>query len=122
MALTTPTLASNTLAMPGGYSVTVGYRGGRQLMADGSIVTDLVNANAKRVWVLSWPALTDAQRTTLETAFAAIKDTSGTYVDINGSSYTVTLAEGQPELEFTAQHYANGASVRWETSLTLREV
>ena len=68
-------------------------------MADGTLVTDLVNANAKRVFTLSWTALTDAQRATLETAYAAIKDTSATYVDISGTSYTVTLDEAQNELE-----------------------
>ena len=122
MALTTPTLGGSTLTVPSGYTVTLSYRGGRQLMADGTLVTDLVNANAKRVFNLSWLALTDAQRSTLETAYATVKDTSATYVDISGTSYTVTLDEGGDELEFEAHHAGNGAAVRWSTALVLRQV
>ena len=122
MALTTPVLAGTTLTVPSGYTQTVGYRGGRQLMADGTLVTDLVNTSAKRVFELSWNALTDAQKSSLETAHAAIKDTSGSYTDISGTSYTVTLDEGGGDLEFEAKHVGNGAAVRWGVTLTLRQV
>ncbi len=122
MALTTPVLAGTTLTVPSGYTQTVGYRGGRQLMADGTLVTDLVNTSAKRVFELTWNALTDAQKSSLETAHAAIKDTSGSYTDISGTSYTVTLDEGSGELKFEAKHVGTGAAVRWGVTLTLRQV
>jgi hypothetical protein len=122
MALTTPVLASQTLTVPTAYKTTVAYRGGRQLMADGTLVTDLVNANAKRTFTLTWAALTDAQRSTLETAHAAVKDASGSYTDISGTDYTVTLDEGSGEREFEAHHAGTGAAVRWSTTIVLREV
>jgi hypothetical protein len=122
MAYSAPTLASNTLAHPTSYTVRRGYRGGQSIMADGSLSTDLVSATAKRTWDLGWDALTDAQRTTLQTAFDAIENTSGTYVDIDGTSYTVTLDEGDIGLEFEAVKVAGSGNMRWRTSLQLRQV
>ena len=45
-----PILAGQTLADPTGYTRRRTFRGGRQIMADGSIVIDLVNTSAKMSW------------------------------------------------------------------------
>jgi hypothetical protein len=115
-----PILAGQTLADPSGYKRTIIYHGGRQVMADGSLTIDLVNTSAKAIFELSWPALTDAQATTLQAAFDAIKDTSGSYTDISGSVYTVTLAQDYDALEFT--HVRARGGNRWAASIKLRQV
>jgi hypothetical protein len=115
-----PILGGQTLADPTDYKRSYTYRGGRQIMADGSQVIDLVNASAKASWRLAWPALTDAQASALQTAFAAIKDTSGSYTDIDGSAYTVMLAEGFDTLEF--EHVRAVGGNRWAAALELRQV
>jgi hypothetical protein len=121
MAFSAPTLAGSTLAAPQRYNISRTYRGGTSVMADGSLSTDLVSTTAKRVWELGWDWLTDAQRTTLEAAFDAIKDASGTFVDVSGTSYTVTLDEGAPELNFEAVKIL-GNNQRWRATLKLRQV
>lgn len=121
MAFGTLTLAGQSLAAPQSYKSTRTYRGGTSVMADGSLVTDLVSTTVKRIWVIGWELLTDAQRTTLETAFDALKDATGTFVDKDGTSYTVTLDEGAPELECEAVKAA-GNNQRWRASITLRQV
>lgn len=115
-----PVLAGQTLADPSEYRRSYTYRGGRQIMADGSIVTDLVNTSAKATWEMSWPALNNTQAGALQTAFAAIKDTSGSYTDIDGSAYTVTLDEGFDTLDF--EYVRAAAGDRWRAALKLRQV
>jgi len=118
--MTAPILASKTLADPTGYTRRRTFRGGRSIMADGSMVTDLVNTSAKMVWELSWPALTDAQFINLRDAFDALKDTSGSFTDTDGTVYTVTLDEGFDTLE--REFVRAKAGNRWRTSIRLRQV
>ena len=115
-----PTLAGKSLADPTGYTRRRTFRGGRQVMADGSMVIDLVNTNVKMTWGMSWPALTDAQYNNLRDAFDLLKDTSGTLVDIDSTSYTVTLDEGFDTLERVAVRAKGGT--RWQSSIRLRQV
>lgn len=123
MAVSAPVLAGQTLATPKEYKRGRTYRGGRQVMASGALVTDLVSTTAKHRWELSWGLLTDAQYTTLRTAYDAIKDASGSYTDVDGTVYTVTLDEGFDELENEAVKIAGNGNVRWRVpALKLREV
>jgi len=115
-----PVLAGQTLADPSTYKRTRAYRGGRQFMADGSMSIDLVSTTAKHAWELAWPALTDTQMGALQTAFDALKDTSGAYTDIDGTAYTVTLDEGFDTLERTFVRAQAGT--RWATAIKLRQV
>ena len=89
-------------------------------MADGSMVIDLVSASAKYAWEMTWPAMTDAQFSALQTAFDALKDTSGAFTDIDGAAYTVMLDEGFDTLEREAVRAKAGT--RWRTLLKLRQV
>ena len=115
-----PILASQTLADPTGYTRRRTFRGGRQIMADGSMVIDLVNTSAKLAWELAWPALNDTDMGKVQTAFDALKDTSGAYTDIDGSAYTVMLDEGFDTLE--REHVRAKGGNRWRTSIRLRQV
>jgi hypothetical protein len=89
-------------------------------MADGSLLTDLVSTSPKCRFELSWNVLTDAQRSTLQTAVDAIKDTTGSYTDIDGTVYSVTLDENFLELEFEAVKKPGGPL--WRATLKLRQV
>lgn len=122
MAVSAPILASQTLAVPTGYRRVRTFRGGQQMMADGTLSTDLVNTAAKHVFELSWAMMTDAQLTTLRTAFDAIKDTSGSYTDVDGTVYSVTLDENGLELDTEMVKIAGAGNYRWRTSLKLRQV
>jgi hypothetical protein len=44
-----------------------------QVLADGSLQTDLVVDTAKRTFTLTWKNITSAQKTTIETAFHAVR-------------------------------------------------
>jgi hypothetical protein len=117
---TAPVLASQTLAHPSAFEVTVTFRGGVTELANGTQATDLVHSGAKKLFYLEWGTLTGAQKTTLETAFAAIKNTSASFTDPDNASFTVTR-DGDTELSFRYIRVAGGG-FRYATSLRLREV
>ena len=122
MAITQPILSGNTLAYPdaeGGHVKTTSYRGGVSMMADGTQVTDLVAATAKRSVKLKWSTLTSAELATLLTAFEAVKAAAAAYTDLDAAVFNVTL-DGMYELATTSRLTAGGV-VRYATELKLRE-
>ena len=119
---TTPTLGGTSLRQPKEFSYSIEYRGGIRTMADGSTITDLVNANAKRVFTLRWDAMTATEKDTLITAFAAIKTASGTFLSPENVSYTVTRHPDQHTLDFGVSTSAGGTEWRYSATLRLREV
>ena len=124
MAISVPTLGGQTIftgVYPNKYRQYAGYRGGTSIMADGTMTTDLVNTSAKLRWELGWDWLTSAQVATLKTAVDAVKASSGTFVDVDGTSYTVTLDENFLELEIEMKKIA-GNNQRFSTTIKLRQV
>ena len=124
MAISVPTLGGQTIftgVYPNKYRQYAGYRGGTSIMADGTMTTDLVNTSAKLRWELGWDWLTSAQVATLKTAVDAVKNASGTFVDVDGTSYTVTLDENFLELEIEMKKIA-GNNQRFSTTIKLRQV
>ena len=124
MAISVPTLGGQTIftgVYPNKYRQYAGYRGGTSIMADGTMTTDLVNTAAKLRWELGWDWLTSAQVATLKTAVDAVKASSGTFVDVDGTSYTVTLDENFLELEIEMKKIA-GNNQRYAATLKLRQV
>jgi hypothetical protein len=117
---TVPVLASQNLAHPSAYEVTVTFRGGVTELASGVQSTDLVQSGAKKLFYLEWNALTSAQKTALETAFAAIKNSSASFTDSDNNSFTVTR-DGDAQLSFRYIRVAGGG-FRYSASLRLREV
>lgn len=114
------TLGGQTLPEPYSYNVERDYRGGMQIMASGALVEDVVNATAKHTWTMQFRNCTSAQRTAVETAFAAIVGQSATFVDFDGASKTVTRSDAQRALEWEYSRTAGG--LRYATTLVLREV
>jgi len=90
----TPTLGGVSLPMPAEQDYWREYRGGTLEMADGSIVHDLVDTTPRHHFRLRWNFATSTQKSTIQTRWDAIKDTTATYVSIEGVSYTVTQPEG----------------------------
>jgi hypothetical protein len=91
---TIPKLGATTLPPPSDQDYTPEYRGGTLQMADGSIVHDLVDANARTRFTLRWKLLTKTQKDSLLTAYATIKNTTATYISIENTSHTVTRPDG----------------------------
>jgi len=114
-----PTLGGTTLAYPATYNYSRGYRGGRRIMSDGSLVTDLVDTTVKHEFRMTWKLLTSTQLTAIQTAWAAIDDSSGTFVDINSNSYTVTQPQNMPNLLIEEVNTALG--YRYNVEMRLRE-
>lgn len=91
---TVPTLGGTTLPMPYEQGVRRQYRGGQLQMADGSIVIDLVDATARHRFSLGFRQITSTELDAIRTGWAAIKNTTATYVSIENISYTVTQPDG----------------------------
>ena len=113
-------LDGSTLARPSTFLIKYGKRSVTRIMADGSLQEAVMNNTAKRVFTMGWQKLTASQKTTLESKYAALFGTSLTFVDIHGTSYTVTNDEGQEEIEF--EIFVSANEIYYRTQLRLREV
>ena len=67
---TAPILGGTTMAYPSECEIVRGYYGSSQVMADGSMRLELVNANPKDEITMSWRGVTTAQKDTILTAVA----------------------------------------------------
>ena len=115
-----PTLGAVALAMPKAQPYSHEYRGGTLDMADGSIVHDLTDATGRHTFRLRWEYLTAAEKLTITTQWNAIKNTTATYTDIEGNSYTVTQPEVGAKLEVEPEVTASG-EIAYHVSLELKE-
>ena len=118
-----PVLGSVTLpaiAAADGYSETLDYRGGFRRNASGGVVTQLVASAVKRKFRLTWPALTDAQKTTVINAFATVDDSSASFTAPTGTAYTVTRDPDSPGVSFD-MFMIGGGTTRWRCTLFLEE-
>ena len=123
MAITTPVLGGTTLPQVGArdsYMEFAGYRGSDLEMASGALATDLVSTSVKRRFELAWLGLTEAQVTTVLTAFATVRDSSASFTSPLGGSYTVTRDYGAMEVELS--WYRGGGVARADCRMRLREV
>ncbi len=114
-AVTLPAIAATD-----GYSETLDYRGGFRRNASGGVVTQLVASSVKRKFRLSWPALTDAQKATVISAFATVDDSSASFTAPTGTAYTVTRDPDSPGVSFD-MFMIGGGTTRWRCSLFLEE-
>ena len=118
-----PVLGSVTLpaiAAADGYSETLDYRGGFRRNASGGVVTQLVASAVKRKFRLTWPALTDAQKTTVISAFATVDDSSASFTAPTGTAYTVTRDPDSPGVSFD-MFMIGGGTTGWRCTLFLEE-
>lgn len=120
MAYAQPILGAYTLPHPSGYSEKHGFRGAVAEMSDGSMNFDVVTDSIKKVYTLTWVLLTDAQKATLESAFAALKLSPAFFTPPSGAAITSVTRIGPLDAVFTAANSAEG--LRWNCSIELREV
>ena len=123
MAITTPVLGGTSLPQVGAhdsYNEYPGYRGADLEMASGALATDLISTSVKRRFELAWLGLTEAQVSTVLTAFATVRDSSASFTSPLGGSYTVTRDFGAMEVELS--WYRGGGVARADCRMRLREV
>ena len=119
MAYTQPVLGSSTLPHPSEYKETPEWRGAMATMADGSAAFDVVNTNAKKTYTLTWRAISDADRGTIQTAWDALKTASVSFTPPTGDgAVTVTRTETGPTFEVVKA----ASGLRWNATLELRQV
>lgn len=116
---TTPTLGGVSLPIPKEQSYARLFRGGTLMMADGSIVHDLVDTTVRYRFRLRWEYLTATEKGTIQTQWDAIKNATATYLSVENASHTVTQPEGAEmdvQVEVTA-----GGELAYHVSLELLE-
>ena len=119
MAYTQPILGGTTLPHPSEYKEARLFRGAMVEMADGSAAFDVVNTNAKKLYTLTWKAVTDTNKGTIETAFDAMKTASVAFTPPSGAGAT-TVTRTDKDLAFDVIRAAPG--LRWNVTMELREV
>lgn len=110
-------LAGTQLPSPSAQDFELGYFGQGRKMANGSVVWDLVSAAQKAKFSLKWTLVTSSQLTTIKTAFALLDDSSGSYYDHAGSSWTVQRDPDTPWLKVVPRPTASG--LRYDVELKL---
>lgn len=110
-------LAGTQLPSPQAQDVEYGYFGQGRKMASGAVVWDLVSASQKAKFSLKWVLMTSTQLTTIKTAYAAIDDSSGSYYDHSGQSWTVQRDPDTPWLKVTPRNAAG--TLRYDVELKL---
>ena len=113
------TLAGQSLPTPTTQPTKYARRGKGRRMANGAVKFQYVESSAKEGFTLTWPALTSAQKSTLETAYDTLTASSSTYIDHNSVSRTVTLDEANMIL--TTNEIKAAGSNRWQCSIALVE-
>lgn len=90
-------------------------------MANGAVSTQLVDTAVKRKFRLTWPALTDAQKTTVTSAYATVDDNSASFTAPTGTAYTVTRDPDSPDVSFDG-FMIGGGTMRWRCTMYLETV
>jgi hypothetical protein len=121
MAFTTPALGGTTMPQCSEYRYQRGYRGGAVRLGSGTVAYDLVTATVKRTFELSWRNVSEANRDTINTAYATVASASASLTTPDGVTATVMRAEDQPTLEWSAVA-KSGSVFLWSTTMRLEEV
>lgn len=119
MAYTQPVIGIYTLPHPSEYREQRQFRGAMAEMANGAVAFDVVNTNPKRVYTLTWRAISDADRATLQNAYDSLKTADASFTPPTGDG-AVTVTRTPRELVFDGIKAAGG--LRWQVTLELREV
>jgi hypothetical protein len=112
-------LNGSSLPQASGFDVRSEYLAGVTTLANGDVRRDLVDANVKRRFVVSWVHVSASDRDTIETAYTAAVAGSVSFVTPEGDTTTVTAA---PSPSMTAQGYSDGKNMYYRLSLELWEV
>lgn len=122
---TQPTLQGYTLPWPSsdsGYNEGYGQRAVSLEMANGNYAFQRITTAAKREFTIEWVAISDSEYTTVKSAYDALLSTGGSnnFTAPTGSTYTVTPAANNPQLD--ARYINTPGGVRWSVTMKLRQV
>ena len=95
------------------------YRGGVLMMANGAIVTDLVDNTPRHKFHLSFTYCTQAELDTITTQWDAIKNATATYTNIRNVNFTVTQPDNA-DMSVTPVVTAGG-DIKYNIELDLEE-
>ena len=119
MAYTQPILGGASLPNPAEYKEQRAFRGAMTEMADGSVVFDVVDADTKKLYTLTWKTISNANKVLVEAVYDALKIASAAFTPPTGAAET-NVTRTDKEIEFTVLNTAAG--LRWNVSMELREV
>ena len=119
MSAIAPILGGTTLPAVNrdGYKETIAYLGGQTEMASGLYAFDLFSTNQKRRIELLWVALTEAEVTTVLTAYALLRTGSQSFTPPLGSAIVVQR-DGDP----TVSWYPAASGPLADVTMKLREL
>lgn len=122
MAIPAPVLWGWTLASLSEFEDGVSYRGGTTTMANGSDVVDLVASNSpKRNFLLTWSAVTAAQKGDIRTAYnGTVVSGSASFTGPDSVTCTVTVADIAEGFTCKARRISSG--LRWDITMKLKEL
>lgn len=114
-------ISGSTLANYSEEEIENFLRGTSYSMANGTIQHDNVSGTRKRRWKIQWRALTSTQKESIVTQHINLLSGigTGTFVDIHGASYTVTVPVNRPTLNVKT---INSNPLRFDVAMTLEEV
>lgn len=118
MTISAITLAGESLAQVSEYEIVDTPRGGVTILANGALRRDLVDTSLRKLFRLTWYALTGAQLATLRTAHTLAMTGVVVWADPDGSSYYVTADETG---SINTVAYKSGTSLVWRTTVVLRQ-
>jgi hypothetical protein len=79
-----------------------------------------VHRTHKREWEIAWNGVPEATRAAIETIF--LLTTTFTFIDLNGTSYTVQCEGDDYSQSTDADHYAfDDDTLRWDVTLRIHE-
>lgn len=113
-----PSLAGNSLPGPSNVEVRREYRGGRQILADGTMVTDLIDGDPKLKLIYEWAYTTDISG--IQAGYDAIKNTPGLLNHVDGAVLSVTIDNSSPDLKYSFIKVASGLIYK-DVRLSMRE-
>jgi len=92
----------NELPPPSDVKVTAFYLGGRQILADGTVVIDLSSNTLRHRFEITWQLVstTDPLFPNIKIAFQDLKTLPKSYIDIDGTLYQVNIDPQQPDLRY----------------------
>ena len=117
-AISTVKLNGATLPGPTTYRKDAEFVGGSVTLANGKVRRDLVRATAARKYALAWVALSSAEKSTLETAWAAAVAGEVNFESPDGDNTTVTAP---PEARISFEAYVSQDVLLWKSAIELWE-
>lgn len=117
-----PTLAGVTLPYPTIYKTNWIVDGGAERAVNGAVKLSVVATRNRGRFTMRWELLRGADETNLLLAWDALRESSASFYDVRGHTYTVTRDPDQAELEFEWQPAKNGTDWVASTEMTLLEV